>query len=140
MGKPSFSLRWRKGFDRDLISYHTTPTEFIYEILTGKQVAQFMPIGGPFPTNNEIAEDFISGLRTEHQYWESNLFPNDKDPRSLDWSKWSDPDFQLDLIARFPRSYDCWSFNRRCPYYPLCFRHEGWESPGNLGFAPRSYR
>lgn len=131
-GKPTFSTRWRKGFDRDFVFKHKPTAEFIWD-LPANQLTKFVPVAGPFGTDEEMARDFIEGGITENRWWVDNL-------RGMDWDKWALPVTQVQLVSKFPRSYQCWDFKRLCEFHPLCFRRKGWEDPSKIGFTQRSYR
>jgi hypothetical protein len=132
MGKPSFSLRWRKGFNREYAYLHKPVPEFIWTI-PANQMTKFVPVAGPYGTDEEIAQDFIDGGITENEWWYQNL-------EDLDWKNWDQPKFQAELVRRFPRSYQCWDFKRLCEFHRLCFRREGWEKPLQFGYEPRRFR
>jgi hypothetical protein len=132
MGKPTFSVRWRKGFDRDFIYKYKPTAEFIWG-LPANALTKFVPVAGPYVTNEEMARDFIEAGITENRWWYDNL-------QGLEWDKWSNPAFQVRLVSKFPRSYACWDFKRLCDFHVLCFRRKGWEEPFNNGFEPKSYR
>jgi hypothetical protein len=131
-GKPTFVTRWKRGFDRDFVFKHKPTAEFIWE-LPANQLTKFVPVAGPFGTDEEMARDFIEGGITENRWWFDNL-------RGVDWDKWSLPTTQVQLVSKIPRSYQCWDFKRLCEFHPLCFRRKGWEDPFRIGFEHRSFR
>lgn len=132
MGKPTFTTRWKRGFDREFIYKHKPTAEFIWE-LPASALTKFVPVAGPFTTDEEMARDFIEAGITEDRWWYENL-------QEVEWDKWANPEFQVKLVAAFPRSYACWDFKRLCPFHPLCFRRKGWEDPFSIGFEPKTYR
>ena len=132
MGQPHFSLKWRKGFTRDWVYKVKKPSEFIWD-LPANQLTKFVPVAGPYGTDEEMARDFIEGALTEDEYWYSNL-------KDIDWKTWSNPTTQALLISRFPRSYQCWDFKRLCDFHRLCFRRKGWQDPMAIGYEPRSFK
>ena len=132
MGKPNFSLKWAKGFQRDWVYKHTKPSEFIWSVPANK-LTKYVPVAGPYGTDEEMALDFIEGAITENRYWTNNL-------KEVEWSNWSDPRFQAWAIATFPRSWQCWDFKRLCEFHRLCFRRKGWEKPLEIGYVPRSFK
>jgi hypothetical protein len=40
---------------------------------------------------------------------------------------WESEEFQDTLDATIPRSYQCWKYDRKCPFYMLCFKESGWK-------------
>lgn len=131
LGKPTFSLTWKKKLERDWAYKYMPPTEFI-DSLPAEKLTKFVPVAGPFGTDEEMAKDFLSGVVTENRWWYNNL-------DNVDWDKWADPDHHAKLVRTFPRSYACWDFKKLCPYHRICFRQKGWQEPLTFGYKTRTF-
>ncbi|NIN66066.1 MAG: hypothetical protein GTO63_15505 [Anaerolineae bacterium] len=131
LGKPTFSLTWKKNLERDW-AYKYMPVQQFIDSLPPDKMTKFVPVAGPYGTDEEMARDFLSGAVTENRWWYDNL---DK----VDWDKWADPDHHAELVRTFPRSYACWDFKKLCPYHRICFRQKGWQEPLTFGYKTRTF-
>lgn len=95
--------------------------------------AKAVPIIGPFEVNYAKVERFLAGLPNNEKQWILQL-------AGLDWSQWSQAEFQNRLDSLFPRTYNCFEFGgRKCQFYSICHRQPGWDDPlGSKQYARRS--
>jgi hypothetical protein len=80
----------------------------------------FVKVIGPYPVSDYKVNQFLNGLPGNEQRWKDRL-------GGVNWENWSDPAFQVMLDRLFPRTFECQTYNRQCDFYPICFKHEGWE-------------
>jgi hypothetical protein len=80
-------------------------------------------IGGPFPVQPYKVQQFLSGLPANEWWWQQSIAASGSlDPATN----------RAALDATFPRTYNCYTYGSRCPYYRVCFSPD-WQSH----FKPR---
>ena len=71
-----------------------------------------------------------------NHYLFSDYFLNEVLPRQDVWRE-CEPEAQQALDRMFPRTFNCYSYGSRCPYYNLCFKGPGWDKPFDHGYVER---
>ncbi|MCP4900177.1 MAG: PD-(D/E)XK nuclease family protein [bacterium] len=132
MGKPHFSLKWKKGFERQFVHTIMKVSDFVWSLPADK-LAAFVPVAGPYGVDDEMAKDYIDSAVVEDDWWFDNLY-------KTNWKEWDDPVAHADMVRRFPRSYQCWDFKRLCEFHRLCFRRKGWEDPYSFGYKVKTFK
>lgn len=107
---------------RARIREHQDLPTFIWGLPSSDFTTGHAKVMGPFPVAQYKVNQFMAGLPTNESHWLERL-------NGIDWSQWSDAAFQAELDKRFPRTYECTTYNRQCDYYGLCFKQPGWDKP-----------
>lgn len=71
-------------------------------------------LGGPFPVHSFKVEQFIAGLHANEWWWQQSI-------ASLPNGIHGDLNDRSTLDATFPRTFNCYTYGSRCPYYRACF-------------------
>lgn len=126
---------WRSRYTRDPAYSRTLVTDvrsigdWVWEMPEADLVKSF-PVVGPFPVDNRKIAQFLRGLPLNEEDWVMRTV-------NLDWKRWPMVDFQQALDKNFPRTFRCYTYGERCPFYALCFKHPGWQDPLSSGYQPR---
>lgn len=76
-------------------------------------------IGGPFLVQPSKVHQFIDGLHANEWWWQQSI---DTVGGAVD------PASQMPALNRtFPRTFQCYTYGSRCPYYRVCFTPD-WQS------------
>jgi hypothetical protein len=118
-----------RSFTKVRVSDKRDVGEWVWE-MPSHVVADQIIILGPFTVSPLKVHQFVRGLRDVEQSWHART-------EDLDWTRWGDAQFHLELDERFPRTFNCYNYGARCQFYNLCFRNPGWEMPTKHGFKPR---
>lgn len=100
----------------------------------GKQVQ----LVGPLQVNPTITSEILEELVAEEQRWKGIVWALYQvlEAHGFDWTS---PAYQAELRRLVPRSWSCRRYGKahQCQFVPICFAHEGWETPLEHGFIPR---
>lgn len=91
---------------------------------------ELFPTIGPFPRQDLLARQFKDAFYSHEAEWSDKLqtaFVAEEE------YGWTDERTQSTLSRLFPRSYNCYGYGSRCPFYDICFRGAGWEDPVGSG-------
>lgn len=112
----------KKPYGRDMkyrkvrVSDHRSLSSWIWQM--PPQNESFI-IGGPFNVHDYKVKQFLAGLPANEWWWQQSLAQHgsqiqvDRDRDALD--------------RTFPRTYNCYTYGARCPYYRVCFDPD-WQS------------
>lgn len=126
VGKDGKKHTLGKGWEKSPVWKHSSIESWVLDALNEGDVAQSFKQVGPFQVNRYKVEQWLRGLTAEEVLWKQNVQDQADLEKSSDWTS---REFQDALDMRFPRSYVCHPYGAQCPYYRLCFKQEGWETP-----------
>ena len=89
---------------------------------------------GPYEMDTYKVGQMITSLVANEEEWKEKVR---KQYAVEDKAPWENEAVQISLDQVFNRSYNCFSYGRRCAYYDLCFKKPGWRTPLQTGFLPR---
>lgn len=118
-----------RAYSKQRVSDLRPIDEWVWE-MPAEICAQQIIILGPFNVVEAKTVQFMRGLYENEMDWASRL-------KDLDWTQWSTSGFQHELDNHFPRTFNCYSYGSRCPYYNLCFKGPGWDDPFTNGYGER---
>ena len=92
---------------------------------------------GPIPKQRYMLDKAIRSSIAEEQLWQDRLW------RIYEWTQlpenagkgWGHPEYHAVVESIVPRSWNCDPFgpDHPCSSQPLCFQHEGWDTPIESG-------
>lgn len=91
---------------------------------------ELYPSVGPFPRQDLLAVQFSDAFYAHEAEWAGKLQAAFEVEEAHGWTSETT---QRELSKLFPRSYNCFGFGSRCPFYDVCFRGPGWEDPVGAG-------
>jgi hypothetical protein len=132
-GRIQTASGWRsvgRGYERTPVRKHRPVADWVWSMPEAACAKQF-PLAGPYPIHHGKVEQFFRGVSTEEAWWQASL-------ANIDWTQWEAPQFQKMLDQRFPRTFSCYTYGHRCPFYELCFKHPGWTHPLSDRYVTRN--
>lgn len=105
-----------------LVSAHRPLSDWVWS-LPIETVDKCFVLGGPFMVHPFKVQQFISGLHANEWWWKESIasLPDGQVRTAFDLNQ---PHL---LDQTFPRTYNCYTYGSRCPYYRVCFE-PNWQS------------
>lgn len=119
-----------KGWSKQLVK---DPWGWVQDLPLAR-LSQIHYLLGPYEVDHYKVEQLLRTVRANEYGWRIRT---ENMKLALQKGKWEDTETQNSLDQIFPRSYKCYSYGRRCPYYDLCFKQLGWQNPEGSLFIPR---
>lgn len=112
--------------------------EFWAKWIPQEHLAKQITLIGPLPINPVLVNDLVEELVAEEQRWKAVVWELYEVARTVGFD-WTRPEYQAALRRLVPRSWACRRYGKRhqCQFVPVCFYHEGWQDPLQIGFGLR---
>jgi hypothetical protein len=112
-------------------------TEFWVDLLPKSVLAEMFVLIGPYPKPTQLIHQYNLALPEAEHRWNRDMWQLYQLESQHGWASTL---FQDALSTVVPRSYACYSYGSKCPFYGICIerKDEAWKDPlGSGQYLPR---